>query len=145
MFQPYTPGVLPLDCSWRGRSQGLTWEPRLDVSILYKGFESNRVRALVDSGSVLTIFDASLGERLQIPIRSGPSERLQGFSRSDDTVVYLHDVQMRLAGTSVFTRVGFCYGLPVTALLGRHGFFEHFRVTFDPKRRGMQIDRVEAE
>ena len=45
LFQPYTSGVLPLDCSWRGPSNDLTWEPRLDVSIAYKGFESNRIRA----------------------------------------------------------------------------------------------------
>ncbi len=145
MFQPYTSGVLPLDCSWRGPSNGLTWEPRLDVSLAYKGFESNRIRALVDSGSVATIFDASVGERLGIPIRSGASERLQGFSKTDDTLIYFHDVQLLVAGASVRTKVGFCFGLPVTALLGRHGFFEHFRVTFDPARMGMQIDRVLRE
>ena len=145
MFQPYTSGVLPLGCLWRGASNGLTWEPRLDVSIAYRGFESNRIRALVDSGSVITIFDSSVGERLGIPIRSGPSERLQGFSRTDDTLVYFHEVLMLVAGTSVRTKIGFCFGLPVTALLGRHGFFEHFRVTFDPARMGMRIDRVETE
>lgn len=139
------PGVLPLNCSWRGASNGVAWEPRLDVSIAYTGFESNRIRALVDSGSVTTIFDASVGERLGIPIRSGPSERLQGFARTDETLVYFHEVLMLVAGASVRTKVGFCFNLPVTALLGRHGFFDNFRVTFDPPRMGMRIDRVERE
>ena len=115
------------------------------MSIAYNGFESNCIRALVDSGSVTTIFDASVGERLSIPIRSGPFERLQGFSGTDETLVYFHEVLMRVAGASVRTKVGFCFGLPVTALLGRHGFFEHFRVTFDPRRMGMQIDRIARE
>lgn len=92
-----------------------------------------------------TIFDASVGERLGIPIRSGPSERLQGFAKTDDTLVYFHEVPLLVAGASVKTKVGFCFNLPVTALLGRHGFFEHFHVTFDPKRMGMRIDRVERE
>ena len=94
---------------------------------------------------MIAIFDASVGKRLGIPIRSGPSERLQGFSKTDDTVVYFHEVLMLVAGASVRSKIGFCFGLPVTALLGRHGFFEHFRVTFDPLRMGMRIDRVERE
>ena len=64
---------------------------------------------------------------------------------TDATLVYFHEVLLRAGGASVRTKAGFCHGLPVTALLGRHGFFEHFRVTFDPGRMGMQIDRVERE
>ncbi|MBZ5724121.1 MAG: hypothetical protein LAP87_03925 [Acidobacteriia bacterium] len=39
---------------------------------------------------------------------------------------------------------GFCEALSVAALLGRHGFFEHFTVLFDPASTppGFEIDRL---
>jgi hypothetical protein len=100
------------------------------------------LRAVVDSGCTITIINASFGELIGIPVRSGPSEKMTGFTGSEQETIYFHHIQLRVAGTSVRTMAGFCYGLPVQALLGRHGFFDHFKITFDPLRRGMQIDRI---
>lgn len=91
------------------------------------------------------MFEASIGALLGLRIKDGQLETLQVASNAGQASVYFHRVRLNVAGRLVEIWGGFCYELAVPALLGRHGFFEHFRVTFDPKRRGMQIDRVEAE
>jgi hypothetical protein len=142
VFQPYTSRAIDASYCWRSITDGQIWAPLLDVSIIYRGYESGGLKGVVDSGATVTVIEASIGERLGIPVRSGPTDRLAGFMQNDDATIYFHHIQLRVAGASVRTRAGFCYGLPVQALLGRHGFFDHFKITFDPLRRGMQIDRI---
>ena len=134
-----------MDSCWRGQAQGRTWAPLVEMSILYQGSESRRMDAVVDSGAQVTIFEATIGERLGINVRDCPSDRLQVATRKDESPIYFHEVTLRVARASVRIMAGFCYELTVPALLGRHGFFDNFRVTFDPTRMGMQIDRVERE
>lgn len=64
MFVPYQISALPVDCCWRGPALGRTWAPLVEMSILYKGSESRRMDAIVDSASQVTIFEATIGERL---------------------------------------------------------------------------------
>jgi len=142
VFQPYSTQALSLRHSWRKIAGGETWAPLIDMTILYRGYESSVLRGVVDSGCTITIINASFGELIGIPVRSGPSEQMTGFSGNEQETIYFHHIQLRVAGTSVRTMAGFCYGLPVQALPGRHGFFDHFKITFDPLRRGMQIDRA---
>jgi len=85
-----------------------------------------------------------MGEQLGLRIKDGQRETLQVASNAGQASVYFHRVRLNVAGSLVEICGGFCYELAVPALLGRHGFFENFKVTFDPKRRGMQIDRVDA-
>lgn len=142
MFIPYLTDTLTRATPWRTQNSGERWAPIVPTSILYREFESRVFGAMVDSGAEVTLFQASLGERLGIPVRSGPSEIYQGFTGKDAELTYFHQVRLRVAGTTITTVVGFCYALPVNALLGRVGFFDHFKITFDPLRRGMQIDRA---
>jgi len=145
VFQPYSINTLARDRCWRILSDGKTWEPLLEASILHDGFESRRFRAIVDSGAEVSLFEASMGAQLGLRIKDGPMESLQVASSAGGAAVYFHRVRLNIAGHVLEIWGGFCYDLAVPALLGRHGFFENFKVTFDPKRKGMQVDRVSAE
>lgn len=145
MFEAYSIGEIPRDRCWRARSNGQTWEPFLPVVLTHAGFVSARLHALVDSGSEVTLFQGYIGEQIGLKVRSGPSYKIRTASGDGGALAYFHEVQLKLPIGSIRIMAGFCYELGVSALLGRHGFFEHFRVTFDPSRRGMLIDRVEVE
>ncbi len=56
--------------------------------------------------------------------------------------MYLHDIALYAPGGPVQTRAGFSYDLPIVGLLGMEGFFEHFRVTFDPTAQRCEIERL---
>lgn len=47
------------------------------------------------------------------------------------TKVYLHRVSIYVAGTIENAIVGFCEALPLAGLLGRRGFLDRFRFTYD--------------
>jgi len=57
-------------------------------------------------------------------------------------MAYFHYLQLRIAGHYIKLYAGFCDNLPVPALLGRYGFFDHFSVTFNARRRQMELLHV---
>lgn len=127
MFNPYLTSAAPLDCSWRVHTDGITWVPVIAASIIYRGYESRVVDAMVDSGSQFTLFEGTIGARVGIDVKSGPSEQISLAAAASSARVYFHQVTLRVQRESLTTVVGFCYELTVPAL---------------PVRRGMQIDRV---
>jgi len=58
--------------------------------------------------------------------------------------VYFHQVNLWVGADRIKITAGFVPGLSVAALLGRHGFFEHFIDTFDPSNNppGFDITRL---
>lgn len=110
------------------------------VELSNAGFTSKRQRGIVDSGSEVTLFQGHIGDQIGLPVRLGPSHVIRLAAQGGAPKAYFHEVQMKLTSGSVRIIPGFCYELGDPALLGRHGFFEPFRVTFDPARMGMQID-----
>ncbi len=142
MFHSYTSGDLPFDCCWRGRYGGRTWQPLVDVIVRNGSYESRRIRALLDSGSAITLFDTSICESLDINLKSCQTGIVGGIGGAKAIEVYYHDVYLKISGQSIKTFVGFSKDLPVSALLGRHGFFEHFNVTFHAGRAGVVLEKV---
>ena len=60
------------------------------------------------------------------------------------TEVWIHPVSL-FVGTQVLQiNAAFSGALPVAGLLGRSGFFEYFRITFDPggDPPGLELERV---
>jgi hypothetical protein len=115
------------------------------VELSNRGYSSKRLRGIVDSGSEVTLFQGYIGDQIGLTVRSGPSHPIRLAAQSGAPLAYFHEVRMKVASGSVLIMVGFCYELGVPALLGRHGFFEHFRVTFDPSRMGMQIEPFQRD
>ena len=131
-----------MDCCWRGRYEGRTWQPLVDVIVRNGAYESRRIRALLDSGSAITLFDTSICDSLDINLKSCQTGLVGGIGGAHALEVYYHDVHLKVSGHSIKTFVAFARDLPVSALLGRHGFFERFIVTFHPGRAGVVLKKA---
>jgi hypothetical protein len=110
----------------------LDWLPLIPVRILYDQVSTKPFLATVDSGSRSCLFHASIGESLGIRVRDGVHETIRGVVASTTGDVYYHKIKLAIAGELLSVTAGFSYELPVPALLGRDGFLNNFRVTFDP-------------
>ena len=67
----------------------------------------------------------------------------ESFGAPQDVEWVIHDDALHVVQSRPIT-AGFSEQLAVAAILGRHGFFEHFTVTFDPcgARPGLIVERV---
>ena len=120
--------------------------PILPVKVSYgHGAQSPRIEALVDSGAADCLFRSDIGQRIGIrKIANGPMEPMGGIAVGVKIPVYYHSVKLWVGFDCINVVVGFTDNLPVAALLGRRGFFEHFTVTFDPANNppGFEIKRL---
>ncbi len=101
---------------------------------------SKRFDAIIDSGASQCIFHASIGRAIGLDIKSG--ELVVTNSIQGQTEIYLHDISIYAPGGAVPARAGFSSVLPVAALLGMSGFFEYFRITFDPTALNVELERL---
>ncbi|MHB8539439.1 MAG: aspartyl protease family protein [Candidatus Acidiferrales bacterium] len=100
---------------------------------------SRRFEALIDTGASRCIFHAQIGEAVGFDVRKGHEEQTVGVS-GKPTIVYLHTVNLYVGTGIVVLKAGFCYELPLAALLGRRGFLENFKFTFDPSGNPPMFD-----
>ena len=112
-------------------SQIIQWRPILNVAITYGRARSQRIEAIVDSGSDYCLFHASIGESIGIDVTSGIPGSLGGAIGGSRGELYYHRVRLFAVGESYDIVAGFFPGLSVPALLGQVGFFDRFTVTFD--------------
>ena len=58
--------------------------------------------------------------------------------------MYYHKVKLKALGCIILTVAGFSSNLSVPAILGRLGFFDNFKVTFNPEYDppGMEIEPI---
>lgn len=102
---------------------------------------SKRFEAIIDSGATRTTFHASIGEAIGLDIDKGELEEPMSITGKKGKT-YIHEIDLYLPGGVVRTRVAFSQELPVAGLLGMMGFFEHFKITFDPTGRHVELERV---
>ncbi len=118
--------------------------PLIRVSVGKKHAQRTRpFEAMVDSGAADCMFHQSIADAIGIKLDSGRKEHRTGISgaRGD---VWVHLVQLYV-GLDLFPiEVAFSPDLPLAALLGRSGFFEHYRITFDPAPTPpeLEIERI---
>lgn len=65
-----------------------------------------------------------------------------GIGGSQD--VWFHRVVLYVGDDALHIKAAFAPNLPVAGLLGRAGFFEYFKITFDPTSDppGLELDRT---
>jgi len=102
---------------------------------------SKRFEAIIDSGASRCIFHSSIGEAVGLDIEKGTAENTIGIS-GKPSQLYVHEISLYVPGGIIPIRAGFTRDLPVAALLGMEGFFEHFRVVFDPTARQCELERL---
>jgi hypothetical protein len=101
---------------------------------------SKRFETIIDSGASQCIFHAAIGRAIGLEIEKG--ELASTNSIEGASSLYLHDIALYLPGGIVPTRAGFSDKLPIAGLLGMTGFFEHFKVTFDPTALRVELERL---
>ena len=55
---------------------------------------------------------------------------------------YLHRVNLFVPGGPFTMTAGFKENLPIAGILGMQGFFEFFRITFDPDSKTCELERT---
>lgn len=105
---------------------------------------SNRIEAVVDSGSPWCLFHSDVGSDIGVDIKRGIREPLGGVVGGAVGEMYFHNVKICLPGTIIGVTAGFSDNLSVAGILGRCGFFDNYIITFDPCSTppGMDIVRV---
>jgi hypothetical protein len=101
---------------------------------------TKRFEAVIDSGASRCIFHASIGRFIGLELEKGVQENTLGIAGS--TNIYLYEISLHVPGGIVDVIAGFCEDLPIAGLLGMNGFFDHFKVTFDPTAQRCEIERL---
>jgi hypothetical protein len=98
--------------------------------------------AIVDSGASDCIFPDAVALAIGIKLESGKKEQRNGIGGSQD--VWIHPVQLYVGAEILEINAAFAKSLPVAGILGRIGFFEHFKITFDPSTDppGLELERI---
>jgi len=87
------------------------------------------VPAILDTGATWTLFPEDMGRELGLHVRSGRREETN-CSNGEVMEIFLHRVRVAFPGGHVDLEAGF--GEKVFfPVIGRVGFLERFRVTFD--------------
>jgi hypothetical protein len=118
--------------------------PFLTVSLVIGHAPSKKFEAIVDSGSCACLFHADVGKAHGLKLKDGAKGPLSGVVGGACGEVYYHKVKLCIGSHMIPINAGFSETLTVAGLLGRHGFFEHFSVLFDPANNppGFEITRI---
>ena len=101
---------------------------------------SKRFEGMIDSGASQCMFHANIGRAIGLEVEKGECVKTSGVAGPSE--MFLHDISVYLPGGIVTTRAGFSHTLPVAGLLGMTGFFEHFKITFDPAALQIELERL---
>jgi len=101
---------------------------------------TKRFEGIIDSGATRCLFHASFAAHLGIDLKSGTQELTSGIGGREET--WLHPVSLYIPGGPVKILAAFKESLPLAALLGTSGFFDHFNITFEPGQKRCVLDRI---
>jgi len=88
------------------------------------------------------MFAKGIATALGIDLESGTRTARLGIGGKQ--IAWLHPVVLYIGEHALEINAAFASNLPVAGLLGRIGFFEHFKITFDPTSDppGLELERV---
>jgi len=123
---------------------GVGYSAILNVQIALPAKNSPRTKrfeAMIDSGATRCFFHSSIGQQIGLDIKRGRLEEIMGINGTGNRS-YLHDIALYVPGGPVQITAAFSDELPLAGLLGMEGFFEYFRVTFDPTAKQCELKRL---
>ncbi|MEK7616170.1 MAG: aspartyl protease family protein [Patescibacteria group bacterium] len=105
------------------------------------GGEPFEYDALIDSGADFCIFDAGIGEALNLDISKGRKLNFRGIQESSAADAFIHEVTLLIGGWKYKTQVAFSYHLGKRSfgVLGQRGFFDLFVVKFDLLKEEIEL------
>lgn len=97
--------------------------------------------ALIDSGADFCIFDAEIGEYLELNIKGGSRIEFGGIQDRGGAEAFLHELSLNIGGWNYKTIVGFSYDIAKQGfgILGQKGFFDIFVVKFDLLKEEIEL------
>ncbi len=114
--------------------------PIIPVTIFKKGKCVN-TSAIVDSGASISIFSGSIGRLIGLNIEAGKKRVFQGASSKLGG--YVHEVKMTIADKEVVCKAAFSDELGTSFnLIGRESVFDKFIISFNEKRREIDIEPI---
>jgi hypothetical protein len=113
--------------------------PYIPIRLSYKHqFCKNPLLCLVDSGSERNLFPAIWGEAAKINIKRGQLKNIFGIGEIK-IKAYTHEIKLIAENFVFITFADFSYEQEVP-LLGRHGFFDHFKaIIFKEKKKVFEL------
>lgn len=100
--------------------------------------------ALIDSGADFCIFDAGIGEALELDVRSGTRLSFGGIQEAGNAEAFLHEVNIVVGGSRHKIPIGFSYDIANDGygVLGQKGFFDIFVVKFDLAKEEIELKEM---
>jgi len=86
------------------------------------------------------VFHAQLGKAIGLDVIKGEPETTNGIA--GPTTVYLHNISLYAPGGIIALCAAFSLDLPIAGLLGMRGFFDNFKITFDPTVLQCELERL---
>ena len=125
------------------RPEGYSFYPFLNI-YLRNGVNMRGTSALLDSGSLDTIFPASMGEVLGLDIESGKPHEFQSFNLQR-TQGFVHKVALQVTNFPhwIDIDIAFVQSEHVVPVLGQLGFFDNYQIVFERFRRTFEINTKE--
>ena len=111
-------------------------KPLIPVRLVYNGKNVDLI-TLLDSGADDCIFNAKLGEMVDIDVRKGKIGRYTGIGEGG-IKAYFHNVIIEVGGWRHPCYIGFSYETPLS-FLGQNGFFNLYRIEFDLEKRSIEL------
>lgn len=121
------------------------WLPILPIQVSRGSVVTSAFEAILDSGAFGCLFHADIAAAVGIgDITTGTLKISGGVVKGAEMRTYGHEVRLVLGSDSFKIEAYFSNDLPIAALLGRHGFFDRYVVTFDPTGDvpGFELTRV---
>ena len=121
--------------------------PFVDVTIRNNGKEVG-YRALVDSGAFANVFPASLAEILGIDYGKLQKDKFGGATDNQPRAEYgISIMELEFGGYRFDTQI--CFSNEIRndgyGFVGRMGFFDHFKITFDYLKDNMWFTYVKKK
>lgn len=94
---------------------------------------------LIDSGADICIFNSQIAEVLGIDLLKGIKSQVNGITGFPEDI-YIHTIRIKLGGKHYRIDVGFIQMSNTSyGVLGQKGFFDKFKVSFDLKKKEIEL------
>lgn len=120
---------------------GFVYRPMVPLRVV-SGLRDTAIVGLVDTGADETVLPDFLVSALGVEVgRTGTFRGVGGHTVPGTFGEVTLELRQGRQSRRWETTVAFISG-PIVAILGRHGFLEHFRATFDDRKRELTVAPV---
>jgi len=109
---------------------------------LQKKNSTVKLEVLIDSGADRCIIWGEIAEALGIDVKAGKEHKFGGIGSTRAQIGYEHKVGITVGQETINATVIFSYDIAQgLAIVGQEGFFDHFVIKFDYKKRSIVLRR----